>query len=592
MSWIAGIVSLDERRLMPSLVEKTMQLVPHESGTVNRWGDDYATIVQLDFGAFGEPAFWRDDGGVTALAGHPLLPGDRTESSADGHRGARVLHNADEERFGQLARVSTGTWAGVSYRAAQRVLLLCSDRVGIRPLYWWTDGAVCVFSSTIAFMERHPLVPLTLDLQAVVEGATLGYAVSDRTPYYDVRRMLSGEIVRLMKSGVTRSHHFRWAGLPQRPVDDPAREIEVLAALRSAVDRRNGSRSEAVTLLSGGLDSRVINTILYELGVHIHSFNFSIPETQDAYFAGEFARHIKADHYEGEPVGGSAPGWVGKSGQVWNDRLARSGAPLRSLFPIWSGDFGSVTAGWVGMTPSLLTTLRTGRIEEAFALFLRARPSLAPADLVPEARDWFRAAVPRALAEEFAKHSADDPARQFMFFYVSNTQRRHMDAFYEEILDHRTEFWTPFIDAAFLEAALSVPADDGVGHGFYMRWFERLPAVARAVPWQTYPGHMPCPLPVPPGLRTQWDSRTKSARNRRAGARIPRWNTLWGRFPSPLFRRHRFLMRSLLHQLRLKDSRVALNALEHFARHWDRAESRPLPWRPVEARSREQVTHP
>jgi asparagine synthase (glutamine-hydrolysing) len=578
MSCIAGIISTSGRPLEQRLVEDTARLLPGSAGTVSRYDDPFAAVFQIDIGAFGEPAFRADAGGVTAVAGHPFLPGDRMERSADGCRGASKLHDADEGEFVRLAAVSTGMWAGVRYWQDDQKVLLCADRVGLRPLYWYTDGNVLVFSSLLRVMEHHPVIPLTLDLQGIIEEATLDYALSDRTVFRGVKRIRTAEIIRAQHGRVHRSHYFRWADLPARPVDDPSREREVLDALRSAIDRRNGARREAVTTLSGGLDSRVINAILHELGVTIHSFNFSIAGTQDAFFAREFARVIGAHHFEAEPAPGVGPGWVHGSGRVWDRMVSVSGAPLRELFPVWTGDFGSASAGWVGLTPSLAENMRRGRVDAAVAEHLRSHGSLAAADLSPAARDWFTSAVPRALVDEIGRHVSDDPARQFMFYLVSNAKRRHMDHSYEDILEHRTEFWTPFVDSAFLEAALSVPADDGLGHGFYMRWFERLPAIVRTVPWQTYPGHVPCPLPVPPNLSSQWDARITAAVKRRRSAGARPWDMLFRGFPAPLFRRHRFFARVLLHQLRLKDSYAALAILNHFVRHWKRAERRPLPW--------------
>jgi asparagine synthase (glutamine-hydrolysing) len=590
MSCIAGIVSISgERPLEPHHLEETVRLLPATDG-ISRYDDPFVAIFQIDIGAFGEPGMMSDARGVTAVAGHPFLPGDRMEQSADECRGIRRLHEADNDEFVRLAASSTGSWAGVRYRQKERSLLLCSDRVGTRPLYWWSDGSVLVFSSLLGMLERHSLIPLTLDLQAVIEDATFGHPLADRTPFRDVYRIQTAEIVCAQAGRLRRSQYFRWADLPSRPVEDPTREHEVLDALRGAIARRNGARREAVTLLSGGLDSRVINAILHELGVSIYSFNFSFEGTQDAFFAREFAHAIHANHFEAEPAPGVGPGWVHGSRRIWDTMNSDSGVPLRELFPVWSGDFGSATAGWVGLTPSLVENMRHGRVDAVVEEHMRSHALLGAADLTPAAREWVMSAVPRAVADEIARHESNDPARQFMFFLLSNTKRRHMDNIYEEILEHRTEFWTPFIDSAFLEAALSVPADEGLGHGFYMRWFERMRPVVRAVPWQTYPGHVPCPLPVPPSLKAQWDAQVKLASKRRRFEGSKPWSALLRGFPAPLFRRHRFVARVLLHQLRLKDSYAALALLNRIVRHWKRTKWRPLPWNDLAARAEQELS--
>jgi asparagine synthase (glutamine-hydrolysing) len=579
MSFIAGIVSLTAEPLTATQIEGTAELVPADSGRISTYRDAFAALYQVDFGGFGEPAYWADEHGVTAIAGHPLLPGDRMEASGDGNRGARTIHESQDSSIPALLATTTGTWAALRYRSADRRLLLCSDRLGIRPLYWWTDGRTAVFASTLLYMERHPLVPLACDLQGVLEGATLSYILADRTPYLDVKRILGAEIIRLEPERVQRSHYFNWSELPERSPDDPSHEVETLEAFTSAVERRNGSRTEAVTLLSGGLDSRAVNAVLHELGVSINSFNFSIPNTQDAVFGREFARVINAHHYESVPVPGFGPGWVHASGRIWDHAVSRVGTPLRQLFPVWSGDFGSAFASFGGVSPAIAQGMRSGDVDAAIAAYLATHRSVAAADVVPEARAWFATAVPHAIAEQIALHRTADPARQFLLFYAAHSRRRNMDRFYEDILDHRTEFWTPFSDGAFMETALAVPIDLGVGHRFYMRWFNRLPPYVRQVPWQSYRGSVPCPLPIPEHVKSQWDPETRAARaawNRQA---LPvRWHILLKQFPSELFRRHRFLARAVLHRAGLKNGRGPLQMLGYVTKFWNRSQDHPQPW--------------
>ena len=87
-----------------------------------------------------------------------------------------------------------------------------------------------------------------------------------------------------------------------------------------------------------------------------------------------------------------------------------------------------------------------------------------------------------------------------------NDQRRHLANFYENIDLDRVEFQLPFFDSEFLEQILRSPLEGFLRHEFYMRWLAHFPPVALSVPWQAYPGHVPCPLPVPDRLARQWDA--------------------------------------------------------------------------------------
>jgi hypothetical protein len=58
------------------------------------------------------------------------------------------------------------------------------------------------------------------------------------------------------------------------------------------------------------------------------------------------------------------------------------------------------------------------------------------------------------------------------------------------------------------------PLDRLVRHRLYNRLMQFMPPTARAVPWQAYPGSEPCPLPLPPGIGTQWQTWHSPARER------------------------------------------------------------------------------
>jgi hypothetical protein len=154
--------------------------------------------------------------------------------------------------------------------------------------------------------------------------------------------------------------------------------------------------------------------------------------------------------------------------------------------------------------------------------------------------------------------------------YVSHLTeecRSLLAPFYENQDLRRLEFHMPFADGELLELMMTVPVDACVRHGFYMEVLKHFPPVTLSTPWQTYPGHVPCPLPVGDGLRTQWAPSAEAARNRR------RWGTrkalaiLRRRFPSEVFRRLPFLAAALAHAVGLRDATAGLQQVAALQRH-------------------------
>ena len=575
MSFIAGITSLSGAPLSESMRSMFRGGLPESSEASFVHSHPRALLVQVDLGAHFERGHFEDASGVGVLAGHPLLPSDSTTGTPRGYRGAAALLQASPAERRGLAAASNGNWAGAFYRADLGELTLLGDRLSSRPLYWWCDDEVAVFASTLAFLEALPAVTTDVDPLGLLEKVSLGYSLSDRTPYRGVHRLLSGEVVVLGGRRVERSRYWDWSDLPESK-DLDALPQATLEAIRGAVARRQAGRRRALTLLSGGLDSRVINFLLHEIGADIHSFNFSPPGSQDAELGRQFAAAIGTTHH-----GAPRTHWSILDLMVEASREVRSTADNSAEFgPIWLGAGGSTCSGWALPTPSIMQAMRSGDTLSAVRQHLQADAAqLIPTDLVSDARRWLAGKLESAMVEEIEKYSATmDKGRKFFLFLVENNQRRSLDTPLEGILSHRQEVTTPFFDGSFLTQALAVPVDAGLGHGFYDRWFRLLPPVVRSVPWQTYPGHLPCPLPIPEALPNQWSARppVREARLQVLG----KWaGLLAGQgFPSPVFRRSTLLIRAGLHVAGIRDESTSINMASAFTRYWRQARHPTTPW--------------
>src|SRR5262249_31039903 len=120
---------------------------------------------------------------------------------------------------------------------------------------------------------------------------------------------------------------------------------------------------------------------------------------------------------------------------------------------------------------------------------------------------------------ELEQFRCDDPGRNFYLFLMQNDQRRKLSNHFENIDLHRLEFQLPFFDGGFLGAVMATPLDLCLNHRLYTKWLYLFSDEVTDVPWQSYPNHEPCPLPVPKTLSYQWDEK-HYARERAAQGRI------------------------------------------------------------------------
>ncbi len=274
--------------------------------------DDVTTIekpgaffAKLDIGAIGEPAVVNDtDGAVTLVAGEPLLRnggGRRSDTDA--------IHRAFlDEGIDPLLATAAGVFSAIHYDPSNGELTLITDKMGIRPVYYWAGDEYVVFAGALRILEELAEVPKVMDVRTVTEIVGLGYALADRTPYADIKMLRPAERVSLFDGNISRETYWRWDEIEISKGSESDLLSELYSRFETAVARRNGSDTATSAYLSGGLDSRCIVAALREQGVEVHTYNFARPKTQDLVFGGEFAREAGAIHQEiPKPAGDMVP---------------------------------------------------------------------------------------------------------------------------------------------------------------------------------------------------------------------------------------------------------------------------------------------
>jgi len=455
-------------------------------------------IASADLGCFQSRGFLSQPGvSSIAVAGHPYFdqPGDRERHAA--HLRAE-LDSGRERVFGE----ANGSWCGAYFHEPSRTLTLVTDKLGLRPLYYWTADGLVVFSSALWILERLPSTGKIVDLEGATETVSFGFPLARRSAYRGIVRLYSGEHVRFGDTGAAAGRYFRLEDTPvsERPVEDLA--LDAAEAFRQAVSKRCGGDSGAIAFLSGGLDSRCIVSMLRERGSNVASYNFSLSGTLDSVLAGQYAQAAGTTHFNERWSIGSHV--IRSLAEAWP--TAQPPFPVEHPRIVWSGDGGSVGLGAVYITRQIESDLLAGRMEDVIAAYVRNAGAALPQRLLGAAVRAAAAAFPsRGVREELAALATGrDALRAFYFFLMFNDQRHHLAGFYESVHEHGYELHLPFFDGAFLETVARVPTGEMLYHRFYTHFLKRFPAHTVSVPWQAYVDHDPCPLPMPEGVVRQW----------------------------------------------------------------------------------------
>lgn len=535
--------------------------------------EERAFLAKVDIGALGSPAaIVRPGRGTSMLAGEPLLPTGDPRAARTRDEDLALLHESWSHRDWSPLRRARGTFCAAHYDAASTRLVLIADKLGVRPLYYWVGPDYVLYATALRILER--MMPLQLDLRGVTEVACLGFSMGDRTQYAGVQVLRAAEVVEITGPDVRRHQYWRWNDI----VPSSLAEADLLRRaderFQAAVACRLRGDRTVSAFLSGGLDSRCVVAVLRGQGVAVRTFNFGPPGSQDRALGDRFAREAGTAHTNVAMRLGEPPQFTRLMAEALAASHLPGPEPERPQL-VWSGDGGSLGTGYVYQTEEMVRLLRAGKPDDAITLYIRQQGAYV-------ARRLFRPAVAESLVpmprqgiqEELADLRCQDPGRGLHLFLMLNDQRRHLAGHFEDLDLNRLEFQLPFFDADHLAAMLEVPIDLCLYHRFYTKWLRLFPAFVTAVPWQSYPGHVPSPVPMPPGLFGQWEARRVSwvrRAVRRNVLRQARAMLAARDFPHELLRRGALRLAAIMYAAFLRDYGYVIRQAEVYYRYWTRA---------------------
>jgi asparagine synthase (glutamine-hydrolysing) len=229
------------------------------------WVEDFGADWAIGHAESGEPQghFGRTPDGIVVLLNGALQNAHELRARiAEPSAGIPSLLATLYRRCGpEFAAQLKGSFRLALIDPMQRRLVLSTDVLGSRPVYWRHDRAGLIFSSELRALMAAPHAPATLDPRAVVDFLHFGLLLGEKTLAPGVRALGSGSVV-----------IFDWSDdrcrvLPLRRVHDffrasGATRVEFLthatAVLGRAVERALAGRRAPGLSLSGGLDSRAI----------------------------------------------------------------------------------------------------------------------------------------------------------------------------------------------------------------------------------------------------------------------------------------------------------------------------------------------
>jgi asparagine synthase (glutamine-hydrolysing) len=219
-----------------------------------------------------------------------------------------IAHLAEDHDAVGLARALDGMFAFAVWDRARERLIIGRDRLGKKPLYYWSSPEAFVFASEIKGVLAHPAVPRELDPQAIPAYLTFGYVPTPDTFFAGIKSLPPGHVLTLEPGGRPHIERYWHADLPGvggvEPLDIGMRDAaaKVRSTLRDAIVRRLVSDVPLGAFLSGGIDSSAIVAVMAgEMGHPVKTFTIGFEDSEgfdERPFARSVAQRFGTEHHE------------------------------------------------------------------------------------------------------------------------------------------------------------------------------------------------------------------------------------------------------------------------------------------------------
>jgi len=199
-----------------------------------------------------------------------------------------------------------GMFAFALWDEKSKKLLLCRDRLGVKPLYWYFKDGLFMFASEIKAFQEHPLFDRTISPDGVSLFLQQGYIQAPFSIFKYLHKVEAGAFLEIDANANLKFSKY-WdtaeiytnASMLKGTENELADQLEI--QLKEAFRLRMVADVPVGMFLSGGIDSTTVAAILQsESNRKIKTFTigFEHKEYNEAQHAKTLAAHLGTEHHE------------------------------------------------------------------------------------------------------------------------------------------------------------------------------------------------------------------------------------------------------------------------------------------------------
>jgi asparagine synthase (glutamine-hydrolysing) len=262
----------------------------------------------IDLSAHGHQPMANEDGSLKLVCNGEIYNyrSLREDLEARGHRfnsnsDNEVILHLYEEYGEELVTFLRGMFAFALYDEKSRKLVLARDRIGKKPLLYYSDDRHFCFASEFNALLSSGLIPREIDRRAIDHYLTFGYIPAPLTAYRNVRKLPPAHMLTVQGDHRALKKYWELDYTAKIRISEEDAAAEVLRMLKEAVGIRLCSDVALGAFLSGGIDSSAVVALMARVsGAQVKTFTIGFEEQDysELTYARNIARMYATDHHE------------------------------------------------------------------------------------------------------------------------------------------------------------------------------------------------------------------------------------------------------------------------------------------------------
>ena len=382
----------------------------------------------------------------------------------------------EDADFKQLSsHVFDGVYNLLGWCDRTKSLLVTSDYLSTKSLYYWQQDELIVISSSLKAFRLLPFIPKQLNPQVLASTLALSHPLSDDTLITGIKTLPAN------RATVFRPSEIEFISRPatgDRQISN-ATEAESIAHLDGLMSKSLqtwlGDSSQALISLSGGLDSRILLGYLQRSPTQITAATWGEPASDDFRLGVELAQATNTKYLTYILTEDSAiadadlqfPGWQTESFSVnnvpfywrgWIDLLQTQHLPV--IHGFLGGPLGGGRLSKWGVSQSYFGgEVNDGVINELQTWGTNAAPKILTEFATPQFMPYLGAGIATDLVDAFSQIDRPYVYQRLMCLDFYYRQRRYLGNAISKIMGTFLPTMLPFYTKDNLDFVLQLPLE-------------------------------------------------------------------------------------------------------------------------------------